>query len=129
MRAVRRAERGFTLLSVLIAITMIAIGLMSLARTQALLAHTAGGTAARAAALALAQGYVEVLRSRSPSTLSTEAAVAVDGAGQPASLGPYSRSTVVSTDAPNLRRVTVQVAYPGGAQPIELVTLIFGSAP
>jgi Tfp pilus assembly protein PilV len=129
MRRTERRDRGFTLVSVLISITMIAIGLMALARTESLLARTSGGTQARAAALAIAQDYVEVLRGRAPMTLATEPTTPVDGTGQPNAQGAYQRSTTVSVDQPNLRRVTVQVDYPGGAQPIELVTLIFGSAP
>jgi type IV pilus assembly protein PilV len=124
-----RDERGFSLISVLVAITILAVGLMALARTQALLARTEGATAYRATALAIAKGYVEELRSRDAGTLGSEAAVPVDRLGEPAAGGPFSRATVVSNDAPNLRRVTVRVDYPRSAQPIELVTLIFGAAP
>jgi Tfp pilus assembly protein PilV len=124
-----RNEAGFTLISVLIAVTMLVIGLMALARTQALLAKTQGSTSVRATALAIAQGHVEVLRSRPPATLATESAVGVDELGQPSPGGRFSRTTVVTTDAPNLRRVTVEVSYPGASRPIELVTLIFGGAP
>lgn len=124
-----RTQRGFTLLSVLIAISMLTLGLMALARTQTALVRAQSTTAARAAALAIAQGYVEVLRSRDTATLVSEAAVAVDGLGQPSPQGRFGRSTVVTTDAPNLRRVVVQVSYPRSLLPIELTTLIFRRTP
>jgi len=123
------SERGFTLLSVLIAITMLAIGLMALARTQALLTRTQGATATRATALAIAQEYVEVLRSRDAGMLASESPVSVDELGRPNASGDYYRSTTVSTDAPNLRRVTVQVTYPRASLPIGLITLIFQATP
>jgi type IV pilus assembly protein PilV len=125
----RRDERGFTLISVLVAITILAVGLLALARTQELLARTQGATAYRATALSIARGYVEELRSRDAATLASEAAVPVDRLGEPSAAGPFSRATVVSSDAPNLARVTVHVGYPQAKQPIELVTLIFRGTP
>jgi Tfp pilus assembly protein PilV len=125
----RSNEGGFTLLSVLVAITMLVVGLMALARTQAVVAKTQGNTAVRATALAIAQAHVEALRSQDPAALVSEAAVAVDNQGQPVSGGPFSRTTLVSADAPNLQRVTVRVGYPRTSLPIELVTLIYRGAP
>ena len=129
MSAHRRSETGFTLVSVLISVTMLSVGLLALARTQALLTRTQGSTATRSTALAIAQAYVEVLRSRDPGTLASESAQAVDAQGQADTQGQFTRSTLVSTDATNLRRVTVQVSYPGAYVPIELVTLIFRGTP
>lgn len=128
MTARPRNDRGFTLISVLIAITMLAIGLMALARTQSLLTRTQAATARRAAALAIAQDYLEELRSRD-SALATESAVAVDEYGDALAGGSYRRSAMVSDDSPTLKRVTVQVDYPGAPGPVELVTLIFRGAP
>ena len=128
MTATRNDQRGFTLISVLIAITMLAVGLMALARTENLLARTQAGTANRAAALSVAQNYVEQLRSRD-SSLSTELAVRVDEHGDAATAGIYQRSALVSNDTPTLQRVTVQVDYPGARTPVELTTLIFRGAP
>ena len=120
-----RDEKGFTLISVLVAIVMLAFGLMALAKTQSMLMAAQTGVANRSAALGVAAGYLEQLRSRDPATLVSEAAVAVDAEGQPAAGGPYYRSTVVTLDQPNLLRVRVLVTFTRASAPIELITLIY----
>ena len=121
----RRGARGFTLVSVLLAVLMLTIGLIALARTQALLTSTESGVSNRTIALALASTYVEQLRGRDPWTLVSEAPVAVDSDGQPSASGPYRRSTIVTLDQNNLLRLRVLVVYPRGPVPIELTTLIY----
>jgi hypothetical protein len=121
----RCGARGFTLVSVLLAVLMLTIGLVALARTQGLLTSAESTVSSRAVALALASTYVEQLRGRDPWTLVSEAPVAVDGEGLPAAAGPYRRSTVVTLDQTNLVRVRVLVTYPRGPVPIELTTLIY----
>ena len=122
-------EAGFTLVSVLIAITLLTVGLMALAKTQTVMVQTQAGVATRSTALAIAQGYTEVIRSRDPATLVSEAAVSVDDQGQPSAQGKFSRSTVVTDDATNLVRVRVQVDYPRARMPIEIITLIYRRTP
>lgn len=121
----RPREGGFTLISVLVAVVMLAFGLMALARTQSILMTSETGVANRSAALGVAAGYLEQLRSRDPATLASEAPVAVDAEGQPAAGGPYYRSTVVSPDQANLLRVRVLVTFARASTPIELITLIY----
>ena len=120
-----KSERGFTLVSVMIAIILLNLGLLALVKAQGVLARSQTDTATRATALAIAQGYTEVLRSRNPATLASEAAVQVDAEGQPAADGVFFRSSTVTSDAANLLRVTVNVTYPRGTQPITLITLIY----
>jgi Tfp pilus assembly protein PilV len=124
-----RAEGGFTLISVLVAVVMLTFGLMALARVQSILMTAQTGVANRSAALSVAAGYLEQLRSRDPATLVSEAAVAVDAEGQPAAGGPYYRSTVVTLDQPNLLRVRVLVTFTRASAPIELITLIYRKTP
>jgi type II secretory pathway pseudopilin PulG len=121
----RRGARGFTLVSVLLAVLMLTIGLVALARAQALLTSAESTVSSRSVALALASTYVEQLRGRDPWTLVPEAPVVVDGEGVPAAAGPYRRSTVITLDQTNLVRVRVLVTYPRGPVPIELTTLIY----
>jgi len=121
----RRSDRGFTLISVLLAVTMLTIGLVALARTQAVLTSAESGVSSRSVALSVASGYVEQLRGRDPWTLVSEAPVAVNGDGQPVAGGPYRRSTIVTLDQANLLRLRVQVAYPRGPSPIDLTSLIY----
>jgi Tfp pilus assembly protein PilV len=125
MRTPRRSEAGFTLISVMIAVILLSLGLIALAKAQGVLARSETDTANRSSALAIAQGYTEVIRSRDPSTLASEAPVQVDANGLPAAGGAYSRSTTVTSDSPNLFRITVTVDYPRAAMPLSIVTLIY----
>jgi len=118
-------EAGFTLVSVMIAVCLLSLALMALAKSQGVLARSETDTANRSSALAVAQGYTEVVRSRDPNTLASEPAVQVDANGAPAVGGPYTRSTVVSSDAPNLLRVTITVDYPRARSALSIVTLIY----
>ena len=124
-----RDERGFTLISVLLAVMMLTIGLVALARTQGLLTAAESGVSNRSVALAVASGYLEQLRGSDPSTLVSEAPVAVDADGQPAANGPYQRSTVVTLDQPNLVRLQVIVDYPRSSTPVQLVALLYRRTP
>lgn len=125
MKAPRSNQAGFTLVSVMIAVILLCLGLIALAKAQGVLARSQTDTANRSSALAIAQGYTEVIRSRDPSTLASEGTVQVDANGAVAAGGLYSRSTIVSADAPNLLRVTVTVNYPRAAVPLQIVTLIY----
>ena len=124
-----RDERGFTLISVLLAVMMLTVGLVALARTQAMLTAAESGVASRSVALAVATGYLEQLRGVDPAKLASEGAVSVNADGQPAPNGPYQRSTEVTLDQANLVRLRVIVAYPRGATPVELVALLYRRTP
>jgi Tfp pilus assembly protein PilV len=125
MTTSKRSEAGFTLVSVMIAVILLALGLIALAKAEGVLARAETDTANRSSALAIAQGYTEVVRSRDPAVLVSESAVQVNANGQPAAGGLYSRSTTVTADAANLLRVTVTVSYPRAASPLRIVTLIY----
>ncbi|HEY7481798.1 MAG TPA: prepilin-type N-terminal cleavage/methylation domain-containing protein [Gemmatimonadales bacterium] len=124
-RAARRARRGFTLISVLIAVVMLSVGLLALAKVQTSIVRTQRETALRSVALSVARSYVEEIRSRDPWTLASEAPVQVDLRGQVAVGGPLTRRTIVIQDAVNLLRITVQVDYPGQRQPVQLITMAY----
>ena len=109
----------------MIAVVLLSLGLMALAKTQGVLARSQTDTANRSSALAIAQGYTEVIRSRDPAILASEGTVQVDANGLVAAGGVYSRSTTVTSDSPNLLRITVSVNYPRAAAPLSIVTLIY----
>ncbi len=121
----RRTETGFTLISVMIALVLLTIGLMALAKVQTSLVRTQRDTALRDVALSVARSYTEELRSRDPWTLATEAPVKVDLRGQPDPNGALTRSTTVVQDTDNLIRITVQVSYPGQTQPVQIITMAY----
>lgn len=124
-RAQRQAEGGFTLISVMIALVMLTVGLMALAKVQTSLVRTQRDTALREIALSVARSYTEELRSRDPWTLVTEAPVNVNLRGQLSAAGPLTRTTSVVVDAGNLVRVTVEVDYPGQRQPVQIITMAY----
>jgi type IV pilus modification protein PilV len=123
-----RDKRGFTLVSVLVALAILAIGLLALARAQAAMVASQGNVANRTTALTIARDYAEVLRSRSPWSLVSEAPLAVDARGQPAANGAYRRSTNVTVLANNLIQVQILVNYPRATAPIDITTLIYRSS-
>lgn len=125
--APRRGTEGFTLVSVIVAIVILSTGLLALARAQAMLVATQTNTANRSTALDIARGYTEVLRSRDPWLIATEAAATVNAYGVADAAGKYTRTTTVTVIAPNLLQVMVQVTYPRSAQPLEIETLIYRS--
>jgi hypothetical protein len=109
----------------MIALVMLTIGLMALAKVQTALVRTQRDTSLRSIALTVARAYTEELRSRDPWTLETEAPVKVNIRGVVSAAGPLTRSTSVVEDAGNLVRVTVRVDYPGMKQPVQIITMAY----
>jgi type IV pilus modification protein PilV len=126
--ATRGAEGGFTLISVIVAIVILSTGLLALARAQAMLVKSQGTTANRSVALTIARDYMEVMRSRDPWTIASEAGATVDARGTADVNGKYTRAVTVTVIQPNLVQVRLTVSYPRGVNPIEIVTLIYRSS-
>jgi Tfp pilus assembly protein PilV len=120
-----RNERGFTLISVLLAVSMLTIGLLALARTQGILTSSEAGVSNRTIALAIATDRLEQLRASDPATLATEPPAMVDANGNPSASGAYQRSVTVTLDAANLVRLLVVVNYPRMTSPVQLEALIY----
>ena len=120
-----RDTRGFTLVSVLVALLILTIGLLALARAQALLVSSQTDTANRSTALSIARGYTEVLRSQDPWSIASQPVTTVDAQGQPAPGGAFTRTTTVTVLQNNLLQVQVDVTYPRGNLPVNILTLIY----
>ncbi len=120
-----RSESGFTLISVLIALVLLSIGLMSVSRASSgvLQAHTVAGS--RTAAVAIARGHMELIRSQPPGTLESEAPVLVNESGLPDPSGAYTRSVIVEDVRDNLLSIRVVVLFPRSDRPVELHTFAF----
>ncbi len=123
-----RGERGFTLLSVLIAIVMLSIGVVGLAGTIATVSSAHMETATRSTALAIARGAMEDVRSREAKVLVSEAPVIVDDEGKPNAGGRFTREVTVEEMNRQLRRITVRVSYPRARKPVELTTMTYVGA-
>lgn len=121
-------KQGFSLISTLIAVVILAIGILALAKTSAGVVRAGAQAAFRTEAVSVARAYMEEVRSRQPSNLISEAAVACDREGVPNANGPYTRSVVVTDVASNLKSVRVVVTMPNSSVPVELVTLAFVGA-
>ena len=122
-------QRGYSLVSMLVAMVLLTVGVVALMRTTGEIVEGYGTTSIRTTALSIARGYLEELRTRDPATLVTEAAVTVNDSGVADVNGNFSRSVTVTSPQGNLRQVVVTVNFPRAARPIELVTLVFVSAP
>lgn len=124
-----RNQRGYSLISMMVAMVLLSVGVLALMRTTSEIVEGYGTTSIRTAALSIARGYLEELRTRDPATLVTEPAVTVNDSGVADVNGNFSRSVTVTSPQGNLRQVVVTVDFPRAAQPIELVTLVYVSAP
>lgn len=120
-----RSRAGFSLVSVMVAVVILVVGLLALARAQTALAASQGTAAVRNRAVDLARAYMEQVRARPPATLAAEGATRVDSLGLPAADGTYTRTLLVEQQATNLLQVRVRVDYPRARTPVEIATLIF----
>jgi Tfp pilus assembly protein PilV len=120
-----RRESGFSLVSVLIALTILSVGIMALTRTNFVVLRAQREAASRTTAVAVARAHLEDLRGRNAGTLANEAPISVDERGKTNAAGLYTRSVQVDSLATNLKRVTVTVTGPRIGAPVRLVTNAF----
>lgn len=127
-RAPGRRRRGYSLISTMMAVVLLAIGILSLsgASTSAVSFQTMAQN--RTHAIAIARTHLEGVRMRDPWTVASEPAVAVNAEGLPAATGGFSRSVAVTVVRTNLVRVAVSVAFPNGDAPVVLTTQLFRGA-
>ncbi len=121
---VQRPTAGFGLISVLVAIVLLSVGVLSISQvlTQSVSMQTI--MSIRTTALDLARAYMEDVKSRDPLTLVSEAAVRVNDKGVEDSNGIFTRELVVTSVALHLDEITVIVTTPRSS-PISLVTWIY----
>lgn len=118
-------EKGFTILSLLIAVVLLTFGILALARNSADIVWMQSTAGSRHAAASIARAYMEELRSRDPGTLTTETVTNVDETGAPDASGLYQRSVEVEDFGDNLVSIKVIVNYPRARVPVSLLTLAF----
>lgn len=126
----RASAAGFGMVSLLIAIVLLAIGVIALSTSSTYLTSLHTDAAERTRATAIAVSYMEEVKTRDPTTLTSESAVRVDETGSPAATGAFVRRLSVSPepDAPDAVRVTVEVDYPVGLgrdRTVEMITVIY----
>ena len=123
-----RRENGFTIISVLVAIVMLSMGILALSRTGTIAMAAQNTAGLRTTALAIARAHMERVRSRPAIQVVSEASVAVDETGTVISTGVFTRQVEVTSVRHNLKQVRVLVTFPGGPQPVELLTLAYVGA-
>lgn len=124
--------RGFSLLEVMVAIVVLALGALAVARGMgtALASGTDAGEKTRASALAVDR--LERLKSLPSSEVDDEPPERLDARGLPDPDGPYVRQVEVADASegarPNTKEVTVRVEYEAGergTQDVEVFTVLF----
>ncbi len=124
-RALSRRRRGFTVVSMLVAIILLAVGMTSLATANGSTIKMQTLAQNRTNAIAIARSFMEEVRTRDPWTLVSEAGVTLNADGQAAAAGAYIRTMEVVVTRQNLLKIIVSVAYPRGTQPVALTTSFF----
>lgn len=124
-------KRGFTLISVMIAVVILAVGVLALSRTLtgAMQANTRAGL--RTIALDIARQRMEFLRSQPPGDMADFAEASgtdVNEEGRPVTGGKYRRTVIVADVRTSLVSVTIRVTYPNGTSPVELITYVYTGA-
>lgn len=119
-----RRRDGFTLISVLIAITLLSIGVMALASAQYTAVRQTRLELQRTQAIQLVSAYAEEVRARNPWTLTNEGPIAIDSTGAVNPAGTYTRRVVVTDEGSLLLRAVITI-QPRNAKPVRVETLIF----
>ncbi len=117
-----RARKGFTLVSMIVAIVLLTVGILALgnANTNTIKHQTMAQN--RTNAVAIARAYLEEVRSRDAWALESEPAVQVGPDGMQITGGVYSRRMEVSEVRNNLLLVELTVDFPRAGQPVRLTT-------
>ncbi len=125
-----RDVQGFGLVSVLVAMVLLAVGVVALSSSSAFLVSLQTDASARSTAAAIGVSYMEEVKQRPPGTLASESPMSVNELGDADATGVFVRTLTVVDDpsSPEVARATVDVKYPAGMgrmRTISLVTLIY----
>jgi Tfp pilus assembly protein PilV len=116
---------GFTLISVIIAVTLLSVGILALANSMYHVVRVTRIENQRTHALQIATLYMEEVRSRNPWTLASEGPTMVDSLGTANASGTFTRQMTVTSENAQLVRVVLTVTPRGTTRHIRLTTLIF----
>lgn len=124
------SERGIGIVSVLVAIVLLAIGVVAISASSAFMVSLQTDASERARATAIAVTYMEEVKMRAPASLISEDTVKVNGTGMPDAEGAFLRTLLVIAEpsVPDALRATVEVRYPAGfgrMRTVKMVTVIY----
>ena len=122
--SVRRPDAGFGLVSVMVAIVLLSVGVLSLSQllTQSVSMQTI--IASRTTALDVARSYMEEVRGLDPLLVATTPEVRVNERGDVDANGLFTRELTITAVSLHLVEATVIVTLPR-SNPIRLVTWIY----
>jgi len=128
--AIVTSSGGFGMVSVLVAIVLLAIGVVAISASSAYMVSLQTDAAERARATGIAVTYMEEVKMRAPDTLASEDTVAVSETGAVTEDGAFLRSLTVVPEpsVPDALRATVTVQYPSGfgrTGTVRMVTVIY----
>jgi len=113
---VKRRNRGYTIVEVLVGIVLLSVGILAVAQMQVMTMNSNKAANQKTTAITLAQDKAEYFRTIPYSTIGNT----------PLSdtVGSYNRSWVVENNTPanNLKRVTITVSWPG--KQVQMQTII-----
>lgn len=127
---VARDEAGFGLISVLVAMVLLAVGVVALSSSSAFLVSMQTDAAVRSTATSIAISYMEEVKRRPARALVSEGPTTVDETGQTDPAGRFVRKLTIRDDpsSPDVVQATVEVLYPAGfgrTKRVELITIIY----
>ena len=124
-RAVPRRRRGFTLISMMVAMVLLVVGVSALASANGSTIKLQTLAQNRTNAIAIARAYAEQVRTRDPWLVQSEPAMRLNSDGVASSKGAYVRRLTVRETRNNLIELEIRVDYPRATQPVLLVTNMF----
>jgi len=122
--SVPRRDAGFGLISVIVAIVLLSVGVLSLSQvlTQSVSMQTI--IASRTTALDVARSYMEEVKGLDPLVVAATPEVRVNERGDVDANGRFTRELLITTVSLHLVEATVIVTLPR-SNPIRLVTWIY----
>lgn len=115
-------RRGFTLVSMIVAIVLLTVGILALGNANTNTIKYQAMAQNRTNAVAIARAYLEEVRSRDPWSLESENATRVGADGIPDGNGVFMRSMKVEEERNNLLRLELTVDFPRAEQAVQLTT-------
>ena len=123
------SERGFSILTVLIAVVLVSVAVVALSGTTVYVLSIQTESSVRSSAAGFAAAYMEEIKTRNTTTLVSEPETSVNSSGIAQGNGTFLRELKVEDGAaPRSKLVTVTVRYPRGRAQmgrVELVTIVY----
>lgn len=120
-----KEQRGFTLIEVLLAMALVAVGLMTIAVMSMTAYRGVGRSAETTTGVILSQQQLEWLRTQGFASTSLTAGTTTTALA--GAYAGYTRVTTIAVDTPvqGVKQITIQVSTPSGRS-VQVVSLIAG---